>query len=135
LKHGFPKSHRLSSRIEKERLLREGKKIFVHPILLRWLPRIGAGRTSSISPAKVMILVAKKKFPRAVDRNAIRRKLREAWRLYASESMRGSADFVHPAMFLLHYVGQAEAPFAEIRSVLSDALHKLPRNTEQNLSE
>jgi ribonuclease P protein component len=130
--HTFPKTHRLGSRSQKERLLKEGKKVFSHPVLLRWLPRavpdINAGPTvAGDCPAQVMFLVAKKKFPRAVDRNSIRRKLREAWRQHAQDCLPGTSDFVYPPVFLVHYVAAVTLSYADIREALCDALGRLPR--------
>ncbi len=132
--HTFPKSQRLSSRIQKDKLLKDGKKIFSHPILLRWLPR--SSTTSLVPnqlPPQVMMMVAKKKFPRAVDRNSIRRKLREAWRQHAGECLLGTSDFVHLPVFLVHYVATDSLSYVEIRTALCDALQKLPRQELQNL--
>jgi ribonuclease P protein component len=164
LNYRFPKSRRLCSRLEKERLLREGEKFFVYPILLRYLPSFsghtpvtvtaslppvdrpmvslpvsgavkcnssgpGDGRLSSPPPlpSRVMFIVAKKKFPRAVDRNGIRRKLREAWRLQATAPLTATRGSGSHALFLLHFVGSPDVSFDEIRSALGEVLTKLPR--------
>jgi ribonuclease P protein component len=132
--HTFPKSQRLNSRIQKDKLLRDGKKIFSHPVLLRWLPRSStASLVPNQSPPQVMMMVAKKKFPRAVDRNSIRRKLREAWRQHAGECLLGTFDFIHLPVFLVHYVATDSLSYVEIRKALCDALQKLPRQELQNL--
>lgn len=148
----------------------------MHPILLRWLPRVeslkdvspaactslapqvlsqvlsNGGASTEVSwvggvspggvspvpsplPSQVMILVAKKKFPRAVDRNSIRRKVREAWRLHAADCLMDTAFFVQPAVFLLHYVATVPLSYEEIRTALCQALHKLPRQSEQTQVE
>ena len=70
------KQERLSSLKEIEILFKEGHSLTKYPFRLVW--RLG----SSVDdvPVKVMFSVSKKKFPRAVDRNRIKRLMREAYR-------------------------------------------------------
>ena len=89
----------------------------------------------SFSDPQVMFLVAKKKFPRAVDRNGIRRKLREAWRLNAAQQLAESSDALRSAVFLVQYVAGVPLTFVEIQSVLCDTLQRLPRKAAHNDSE
>lgn len=72
-KNTFTKKERLSSKKEIENLFKSGKSKLVYPILFYYLPN--EERT------KVLISVSKKNFKKAVERNFIKRKMREEYRL------------------------------------------------------
>lgn len=76
---GFPSTERLRLRRETELLFSEGSHTFSFPIRCRWLIReAGVGERGGI---RFMPIAAKRRFPRAVDRNRVKRSLREAYRL------------------------------------------------------
>ncbi len=72
----FTKDERLSSRKLIEQVAKEGKSFLVHPF------KVIAMETALTTafPAQVMMTAPKKRFPRAVDRNRIKRLMREAYR-------------------------------------------------------
>jgi ribonuclease P protein component len=72
----FTKDERLSSRKLIEQVAKEGKSFLVHPFKVIALETA----LESNHPAQVMMSAAKKRFPRAVDRNRIKRLMREAYR-------------------------------------------------------
>ena len=75
----FGKSERLCSKKLIEELFSNNQvnKITEHPFLLLWKE----AKIESDYPAQVLIIVSKKLFPKAVDRNKVRRQLRELYRL------------------------------------------------------
>ena len=75
-KHTFSKEERLSSRKLIEQVAKEGKSFLVHPFKVITLET----RFTTAFPAQVMMTAPKKRFPRAVDRNRIKRLMREAYR-------------------------------------------------------
>lgn len=72
----FKKNERLCSATETDRLFREGKVLFRHPLKLIWLPAAWEGPPV----VKVIISVPKRSFRHAVSRNRIRRIIRECYR-------------------------------------------------------
>ena len=72
----FKKEERLSKTKVINKLFSEGKKFSVEPIRVVWLDMEMEGDY----PAQVLISVSKKLFKRAVDRNLIKRRIREAYR-------------------------------------------------------
>lgn len=72
----FKKRERLCSATETDRLFREGKAIFRHPIKLIWLHAVWEGPPL----VKVIISVPKRNFRHAVSRNRIKRIIRECYR-------------------------------------------------------
>ncbi len=73
------KQERLSSLKGIEKLFKEGRSVAKFPIRLVWLDN-SEPETQSF-PVQVMFSVSKKKFPRAVDRNRIKRLMREGYRM------------------------------------------------------
>jgi ribonuclease P protein component len=74
----FPKEERLKSRKAIERLFEEGSKSKHFPILLVY-------RFTDSDERKVMFSVSTRNFKKAVDRNRIKRQMREIYRLHRKE--------------------------------------------------
>lgn len=72
----FKKNERLYGQKIIEKLFLEGKSFTVFPFRVIWLK----STFESDFPARIMISVSKRKFKRAVDRNLIKRRIREAYR-------------------------------------------------------
>jgi ribonuclease P protein component len=73
-RHTFPKAQRLKSRKQIEALFRSGKSFSVFPIRVFY-------HWQGTNPAKVGVGAPKRHFKKAVDRNRIKRLLREGYRL------------------------------------------------------
>lgn len=78
-KYTFRKTERLCSKIEIEELFSNGSSFYLYPFRVKYLI---AKREYGLP--KVLFSVPKKKFKRAIDRNLIKRRLREAYRLNKS---------------------------------------------------
>jgi ribonuclease P protein component len=77
----FPRNQRLKSKKVSELVFANGLKLKAPPIIVRYLDT----PLSEPVATQVMVTVSKKKFKRAVDRNRIKRLMREAWRLQKVE--------------------------------------------------
>jgi len=75
----FQKEEKLKHRKEIDRLFEEGRSFHQYPIRWVWVP--ASETIESPFPVQVSISVSKRKFKLAVDRNRIKRLIREAWRL------------------------------------------------------
>lgn len=75
MNYKFPKSEKLRLKKDLENLFKKGNKVFKYPISLIYLPIYGPGKNLCA------VSVPKKKFKKAVDRNRIKRLMREAYRL------------------------------------------------------
>ena len=114
------KQERLSSLKEIEVLFKEGKSFTKYPFRVIWLeknPTLKAG-------IRVMFSVSKRRFPRAVDRNKVKRLMRESYRLlkptfYRSITVDTSWDIG------LVYTGTEILDFQTIQLNLSKALDRL----------
>lgn len=73
----FPKAEHLCSRRLIERLYAEGQRLRVYPYIIQWLEE----PTLEV-PCQVLIVAPKRKLHHAVDRNRIKRLMRECYRLH-----------------------------------------------------
>jgi len=72
----FGKDERLKSKKIIDRLFSEGESFYLDPFLVIWLTN-----PEDISPASILISISKKKIRKAVVRNLLKRRIREAYRL------------------------------------------------------
>ncbi|MBN2481848.1 MAG: ribonuclease P protein component [Bacteroidales bacterium] len=76
----FKKKERLSNKRQIERLFNTGYTFLIHPFKIF----LTVDDNPQSTPVKVLIAVSKRKFKKAADRNRIRRKIKEAYRLKKS---------------------------------------------------
>ncbi|MBL7931405.1 MAG: ribonuclease P protein component [Bacteroidia bacterium] len=81
IKNTFHKEERLSSKKRIDQLFEKGKSVSSYPLKLMYLK---ANDTQKF-PVQVMFVVPKRNHKKAHDRNKIRRRMREAYRLCKSD--------------------------------------------------
>ena len=86
----FPRQERLKSRKAISTLFEEGKSLYSYPIKI--LYSVGSNSPDPLYPVKCGFSVSKRNFPRAVDRNLLKRRMREAWRLNKSGLVAGARE-------------------------------------------
>lgn len=77
LRFTFNKEERLSSKKLIDELFNIGSSFYLYPFKIQTLP----APSNSVVSAQVLIAVSTKNFPRSVDRNQIKRNIRESYRL------------------------------------------------------
>lgn len=77
----FKKEERLCSEKLLASLFKNGSSFLFYPFRVTWI----ANTEQQPFPAQVLISVPKKRFKRSVDRNLLKRRIREAYRLNKSE--------------------------------------------------
>lgn len=122
----FRKPERLVSRLLFERLLREGNRIQGSPIRLLWI----RSPLATPYPVQVAFSVPKRNFRRAVDRNRIKRLLRESYRKNKSGlySLLSGRSQQYALLFVFH--GQRMPDHHEIESQLTSLLQRFAKATQ-----
>jgi len=113
--HTFPRKEKLKSKKVFEDLFMDGKNISEFPIKLIY-------RNTNFKdgvPIKVGVVAPKKKFRHAVDRNRIKRLLREAYRLNKALIFNNiEGNFA----FLFLYLGKRQPTFDELDIAMKQLL-------------
>ena len=120
----FRKSERLCSRKLIDRLFAEGNSVFAFPLKFIYLE---SGLTTA-PPAQAGFAVSKKNFKRAVQRNLIKRRMREAYRLHKPGFYEALKE-KHVAVFFV-YIAKEIVDYAVIESAIIKGLKKLVREIQ-----
>ncbi len=112
----FPKTEKLKSTKTIENLFLEGKTYFKFPIKVFFLPQ------ENIETNLAAFAVPKRNFKSAVDRNRVKRQLREAYRLNKQ-----LLDEIHGKKFvmLFLFLGKVKPQYAEVEKAMDKLLKKL----------
>ena len=81
MSQSFHKTERLKSKIIFDELIASGSTVKKHPFILVW-KKLNVDQSY---PIRIAFSVSKKRFPLAVDRNEMKRKIRESYRLKKSD--------------------------------------------------
>ena len=110
----FPKRERLTSKKKIEELFKKGSSVYLYPFRLQYLP----GPPADDARPEVLFSVSKRYFKRAVDRNTIRRRLREAYRTGRAGLLGGVPPAKLPACVAFVYTAKEPLPFDLLKKKL-----------------
>ena len=113
----FPNTEKLKSQKLIERLFLEGNSISVYPLRLVYLKE----PSENGATLKTGVSVSKRNFKKAVDRNHIKRLLREAYRLNKSTYFN---NITTPFALMILYIGKDGTDFVSINSTMNLLLKK-----------
>lgn len=122
----FEKSERLCSKKTIDKLFAEGQSVFSFPLKIVYLE---TGNLAKV-PVQAGFAVSKKNFKRAVRRNLLKRRMREAFRLTKHEFYE-SVNNIELAVFFV-FTAKEEVDYAEIESAMKKGLKKLAREIHRN---
>lgn len=120
----FQKSERLCSKKVIDRLFADGNSVFVFPLKFVFIE----AEFASKSPVQAGFAVPKKNFKRAVPRNLIKRRMREAYRLYKTEFYKELKQLKLAVFFI--YSGREIADYSVIESAIKKGLKKIVREID-----
>lgn len=122
----FPKQERLNSKKRFGELISAGNSLYIYPFRLLWIT----------SPAdsfhlQVAFSVPKRKYKRAVDRNRIKRKMREAFRLEKESLKEEMKSNQTELCMLLIYIGKKEEEWQEFQKSMQEMLIRLKKSIDE----
>jgi ribonuclease P protein component len=119
-RHTFPKSERLCGRLRMKEVATTGKSVNEAPIRL-----VGKRmELPTLAPAQVAFAVPSRNMKRAVDRNRMKRLMREAYRLHKQSHLETLTAREHQCAWLFIFQGRAPITFSETRLRLTRALDR-----------
>jgi ribonuclease P protein component len=121
LKYSFNKNEKLKSKTLIEKLFKEGKSVSAFPLRLVYMP---VDQNENIS-SKAGVSVSKRNFKRAVDRNRIKRLMREAYRLHKPEYL---SNILTPHAFMILYIGKQMPTLQELEKKMVVLFDKVSNN-------
>lgn len=114
MSENFSKNEKLKSKKHFDQLFSEGKSVKAFPIKLVFVP------IENTTNHKTGVSAPKRKFKRAVDRNQLKRLMREAFR--KNKHLIDHTEQKYALLFI--YFGNKIASYSEIFSAVEKTLHK-----------
>jgi ribonuclease P protein component len=121
----FSKKEKLTSKIVIDRIFKEGASKFKYPFRILFLEDPQYQETFP----QILISVSKRNFKRAVDRNRIKRLIREAYRLQKNELL--ELFPVKPAYIAILYMSKEEICLEELKKKLYLIIKSARANTTE----
>ena len=122
MRHRFARSEKLKSRKAIGRLFSgRSPSIGQFPLRLIYQP---LEEPLSDAPVQFTVSVPKRKFPKATDRNRLRRQTREAWRLHKHRLYQALPEHAPQYAFMVLYVDKEAQPFEEIERAMRGLIRR-----------
>lgn len=118
----FGKSEKLCSKKSIKELFNRGSSFYIYPFKVIFLPISDQEKGKS----QILISVPKRVFKKAVDRNKIKRRVREAYRL---NKQHFPFTTENPLMIAYIYTAKESLEFQLIQEKLKDSLLRLSNET------
>lgn len=122
----FPKAEHLCGKTEFQLLFKEGKAYYA-PFLTMLVRKVEADAFA----VRVGVIVPKKKFHHAVDRNCMKRLLRESYRLQKPSLYAAFSEANFEYRLLLIFTGKELLPFSEVNRDVCMLLSRLKKTVGQ----
>ncbi|MEW4922309.1 ribonuclease P protein component [Algibacter sp. 2305UL17-15] len=123
-RHTYPKKEKLKSKKLIDRLFAEGQSVSAYPLRLVYL---GTTFDDKVV-AKTGVSVSKRNFKTAVDRNRIKRLLREAYRLNKSMFFN---NLTTQHAFMILYIGKDKPTFVQVETSMKRLFEKFSNKVSE----
>ncbi|MBO74999.1 MAG: ribonuclease P protein component [Flavobacteriales bacterium] len=117
----FPKSERLKSKKLIEATFVAGQKFKAWPLIAKCID----AQLSEDVPCQILVSVSKRSFKRAVDRNRIKRLMREAWRLQKHTAYLAFQEHEKQRALVLIYVGKELPTFERMQASIETLIAQM----------
>lgn len=126
-RYTFKKEEKLKSRKTIEQLFKEGRSFSVFPFRILWNIH-----DKNTSPLQTGFAVSSKHFKKAVDRNRIKRLMREAYRLQKNDLQNQLTEQQKQVVVFFIYVGNELPEYQFIFDKTKTVLNRLIKITNEN---
>lgn len=118
----FPKKERISSNIAIEQLVKQQRSVTAYPIKCYYNI---LSSSSEMDFHRMAVAVPKRLFKSAVDRNRIKRLIREAYRLNKSDTLLPLSKTQRRADMFFLFIGKVEPSFAVVTESIIEIFKKI----------
>lgn len=129
IRYTLGKDERLKSRKVIDHLFKEGKSFSIYPFRIVW-----KYQPDATSILRAGFTVSTKHFKKAVDRNRIRRLIKEAYRLQKNTLQQQLQLANKPFALFIIYVGKEVPPYLLVVDKIVLILQRLQKITNENTS-
>jgi ribonuclease P protein component len=116
----FPKAEHLCGKTSVDKLFTEGKSFLCYPVRI-----VFCTTDKADVPARCLMSAPKKRFKHAVDRNRLKRQLRESYRLNKGILFSALESKDYQLLVAFNYIGDKVEPTAFVQRKMKIALEKL----------
>ena len=124
----FKKNEHLCLRNEIQNVVDNGTKFLAYPFLINYV----IGDVKCDETTKIAISVAKRSFKKAVDRNLLKRRIREAYRQNKHNLLLITNEKNKFLNIIIIYVSKEKLPYGDIEKGIVKSLETLAKNIEKN---
>ncbi len=121
--HHFPRENRLRGRSVFAALFTNGKTFNQYPFRITW--KMPVSTEPQGEALQAAFVVPKRNFKKAVHRNLLRRRMKEAFRLQQDELRQTLAETGLKLRFVCIYSAKEESPYSEIEKKIIVTLQRL----------
>lgn len=107
-----------------DQLFKEGTTIVAYPLRFLYL----TFSPETFNQSKAAFSVPKRNYKRAVDRNLLKRRMREAYRLHKEEYYQFTEEIKLNYIGIFIYVGKEILPYSDIEKGINKVLSKWKKN-------
>ena len=127
--HTFRKEERLSNKKKIRSLFSEGYSFIIFPIKITWKET----KLDCHYPVQVLINVSQHNFRKAVDRNILKRRMREAYR--KNKHLLYEPLILSKKQYALSlvYIGKNIADYQDIETIIITTIQRLIKEYEKNI--
>ena len=122
----FKKEERLCSTKLLDKLFHSGSSFLLYPFRVTWIPT-----TEQDALVQVVIQVSKRRYKRAVDRNLIKRRIRELYRIHKASHLYHVILAERPICLGISYIGKEILLSNELEPKLLTALKTLVKEYQK----
>ena len=108
---------------------KEGQSFAVYPFRVIWLKTT----LDSSFPMQFAVSVPKRRFKKAVDRNHLKRQIREAYRLNKIPACEYLEAKEQQVAFMILYTGKGKIPYIEIEKKMKQLLDRFLHSIKKNV--